>query len=304
LLAFPFLIDRLRSWKMGQHIREEGPAAHLGKAGTPTAGGVLFLLIGALLYVPFDRSRAGLLVLLALLSGGVLGFLDDWRAIRGGRNLGLRAREKLFVQILTGAVLGAIGVMLGFDLQLVPFGAGAHLGWWMVPLGAIAFTAGTNAFNLTDGSDGLAGGTGVVAFLALGLLAYWSGRAPAATEPLVLAGSLAGFLFYNIFPARVFMGDTGSLGMGNALVAAAIVTGFLWYLPLLGLTFVIETLSVIIQVASFKLTGRRVFKMSPLHHHFHLKGWPETRVALAFWGVAIVGAVLSLALAAPGAFKL
>ena len=289
---------------MGQHIREEGPAAHLGKAGTPTAGGVLFPLIALLLYLVFDRSPAGLLVLLALVSGGLLGFLDDFRGIRGGRNLGLRAREKILVQIVTGAVLGAIAVMLGFDRQLIPFGGAGHLGWWMVPIGAVAFTAGTNAFNLTDGSDGLAGGTGVVAFLALGLLAYWSGRPPAAILPLVLAGVLAGFLFYNIFPARLFMGDTGSLGMGNALVAAAIVTGFLWYLPLLGLTFVIETLSVMIQVASFKLTGRRVFRMSPLHHHFHLAGWPETRVALAFWGLGIAGAVLSLALAAPGAFKL
>jgi phospho-N-acetylmuramoyl-pentapeptide-transferase len=174
----------------------------------------------------------------------------------------------------------------------------------MVPLGAVAFAAGTNAFNLTDGSDGLAGGTGLVAFLAIGLLAYWSGRSQLAVLPLALAGSLAGFLFYNIFPARVFMGDTGSLGLGNALVAAAIATGFLWYLPLLGLTFVVETLSVIIQVASFKLTGRRVFKMSPLHHHFHLAGWPETRVAIAFWALGIAGAVLSLALAAPGAFRL
>jgi len=289
---------------MGQHIREEGPAAHLGKAGTPTAGGILFLAIGVILYLVFDRSRGGLLVLLALLSAGLLGFLDDWRAIRGGRNLGLRAREKIVVQLVTGAALGVLAVFLGFDLQLFPFDGAAHLGWWMVPLAAVAFAAGTNAFNLTDGSDGLAGGTGLVAFLAIGLLAYFGSRTQLAILPLALAGALAGFLFYNIFPARVFMGDTGSLGMGNALVAAAITTGFLWYLPLLGVTFVVETLSVIIQVASFKLTGRRVFKMSPLHHHFHLAGWPETRVAIAFWGLGIAGAVISLALAAPGAFRL
>jgi phospho-N-acetylmuramoyl-pentapeptide-transferase len=170
----------------------------------------------------------------------------------------------------------------------------------LIPIGAVAFAGGSNAFNLTDGSDGLAGGAGAIAFGTLTAIAVLQHRPAAGWTSAVLAGSLIGFLVYNVFPARIFMGDTGSLALGTALVAATVVTGMLWYLPLLALIFVVETASVIAQVASFKLTGQRIFRMSPLHHHFHLAGWSEKRVALSFWAVGIAAALLTVALARPG----
>ena len=285
---------------MGQLIREEGPAAHHGKAGTPTAGGVVFLVVGLVLFLATDRGAVGGLVLLALLLGGALGFADDFAAIRGGRNLGLRAREKIVAQLLIGALLGYLALRWNLTRQFVPFDGWRDVGAWMVPLGAVAFAAGSNAFNLTDGSDGLAGGAGAIAFAALTLVALLQQRPAAGLMSAALAGCLIGFLFFNAYPARIFMGDTGSLALGTALVAAAIGTGFLWYLPLLAIVFVIETVSVIVQVASFKLTGKRVIKMSPLHNHFIVSGWRERRIAATFWAGSVVAAILSLVIARPG----
>lgn len=304
LLVYPTAIGYLGRARIGQLIRDEGPASHRSKAGTPTAGGMVFLAVAVILYVIADRSAAGALILLGLLLGGALGFVDDLRAIRGGSNLGLRAREKIVIQLLSGALLGYLAWRWGFARQLVPFDGAPALNAWLVPLGALAFTAGSNAFNLTDGSDGLAGGAGAIAFGALALVAVWQHHPAAATVPAVLAGSLIGFLFYNFFPARIFMGDTGSLALGTAMVAAALVDGLLWYLPLLALIFVLETASVIAQVASFKLTGRRIFKMSPLHHHFHLSGWAEMRIAVWFWAVGLLAAVLTLMLVRRGSVSL
>jgi phospho-N-acetylmuramoyl-pentapeptide-transferase len=300
VLIYPAAIGQLARARIGQSIREEGPAAHHGKAGTPTAGGIVFLLIAAVLYLLADRSSAGAFVLLALILGGGLGFFDDYAAVRGGRNLGLRARQKIVVQLLSGAILGWIAWQWGFAVQLIPFDGRSDLGPWMVPLGALAVAAGSNAFNLTDGSDGLAAGTGAVTFAALTLITILQHRPSVGLMPAVLAGVLVGFLFYNLFPARIFMGDTGSLALGTAMVATAITTGFLWYLPLLALVFVVETLSVVAQVASFKLTGKRIIRMSPLHNHFIVAGWRETPLALWFWAGSLVAALLTLAIARPG----
>jgi phospho-N-acetylmuramoyl-pentapeptide-transferase len=299
-LLYPAAIGQLARARMGQQIREEGPAAHHGKAGTPTAGGIVFVLLALVLYVIFDRSLAGALVLIALFLGGALGFLDDFAKIIGGRNLGLRARQKIVIQLATGAVLGLLAVQWHFTSQLVPFDGRHALGGWMILVAALAVAAGSNAFNLTDGSDGLAAGAGAIAFGALALVAVLEHRPSAGLLPAVLAGVLVGFLFYNLFPARLFMGDTGSLALGTAMVAAAIVTGFLWFLPVLALVFVVETVTVIVQVASFKLTGNRPFRMSPLHNHFIVGGWKETPLALWFWAGSLVAAVLALALARPG----
>ena len=301
LLLFPRAISTLARAKMGQQIREEGPAAHLAKAGTPTAGGIVFLVVATLLYVVADRTAAGGLVMLALLLGGGLGFVDDFSAIRGNRNLGLKARQKIVAQLMIGALLGYLAFRWGLTRQLVPFS-----GWhplaavWMIIVGAFAFAAGSNGFNLTDGSDGLAGGAGAISFGALAFVAVLQHWPAAGAMAAVLAGCLVGFLFYNAFPARIFMGDTGSLALGTALVAAAIVTGFLWYLPLLSIVFVVETVSVMAQVASFKLTGKRIIKMSPLHNHFIVSGWRERRIALTFWAGSALAAILSLVLARPG----
>ena len=299
-LIYPAAISQLAQRHMGQQIREEGPAAHQGKVGTPTAGGLVFILVGLVLYLIADRTLAGALVLIALLLGGALGFLDDFAKISGGRNLGLQARQKIVIQLVTGAVIGLLAVQWHFTAQLVPFDGRHALGGWMILVAALAVAAGSNAFNLTDGSDGLAAGTGAITFGALAFVAVLEHMPGAGLMPAILAGTLVGFLFYNLFPARLFMGDTGSLALGTAMVAAAIVTGFLWYLPLLALVFVIETVTVIVQVASFKMTGNRPLRMSPLHNHFIVGGWKETPLALWFWAGSLVAAVLALALARPG----
>jgi phospho-N-acetylmuramoyl-pentapeptide-transferase len=300
-LIFPAAIGQLARARMGQQIREEGPTAHHGKAGTPTAGGLVFVLVAVVLYAVADRSVAGGFVLIALVLGGALGFLDDFSAIRGGRNLGLRAREKIVIQLATGALLGFLALRWGLTSQLVPFDGRHAIGAWIILVSALAVAAGSNAFNLTDGSDGLAAGAGAITFGALAVAAVLQHRPGVGLMPAILAGVLVGFLFYNLFPARLFMGDTGSLALGTAMVAAAITTGFLWYLPLLALVFVIETVSVIAQVASFKLTGKRIIRMSPLHNHFIVSGLRETPIALWFWGGSLAAAVLALALARPGA---
>ena len=297
---YPMVIGWLARAGVGQHIREEGPSSHQSRAGTPTAGGILFLALALVFYVVADRSRAGGLVLLALLSGGGLGLLDDMRKVLARQNLGLRAREKVLVQLLTSLALAFLAWRLGFAVQAVPFGREVNLGAWLIPVGAVVFVAGTNAFNLTDGSDGLAAGVGGIAFATLTVIALRSHHSDAAWVPAVLAGLLLAFLVYNVSPARVFMGDTGSLALGNALVAAAIVSGVLWYLPLLAFVLVAETASVIAQVASFKRTGRRIFRMSPLHNHFILGGWSDARVALSFWAVGLIAALLTLVLVPAG----
>jgi phospho-N-acetylmuramoyl-pentapeptide-transferase len=297
---YPMVIGWLARAGVGQQIREEGPSSHQSRAGTPTAGGIVFLALGVVFYLVADRSRAGGLVLLALLSGGALGLVDDLRKVLARQNLGLRAREKVLVQLLTGLVLAYLAWRWGFAVQAVPFWHAVNLGAWLIPLGAVAFVAGTNAFNLTDGSDGLSGGVGAIAFFTLSVIALRGHHSGAAWLPAVLAGLLLAYLVYNVAPARVFMGDTGSLALGNALVAAAVVGGLLWYLPLLALVLVAETVSVIAQVASFKRTGRRIFRMSPLHNHFIVGGWSDTRVALSFWAVALIAALLTIALAPAG----
>jgi phospho-N-acetylmuramoyl-pentapeptide-transferase len=299
-LVFPDAIGRLARARMGQQIREEGPAAHHAKAGTPTAGGIVFVVVALVLYLVADRSLAGAFVLIALGLGGALGFIDDFSAIRGGRNLGLKARYKIVIQLVTGALLGFLALRWGLTSQLVPFDGRRALGAWMILVTALAVAAGSNAFNLTDGSDGLAAGAGAVSFGALALVAVLQHHPGVGLMPAILAGCLVGFLFYNLFPARIFMGDTGSLALGTAMVAAAIVTGFLWFLPLLALVFVVETVTVIVQVASFKMTGNRPFRMSPLHNHFIVAGWKETPLALWFWAGSLVAAALAVALARPG----
>jgi phospho-N-acetylmuramoyl-pentapeptide-transferase len=300
-LLYPAAIGQLARARMGQLIREEGPAAHQVKAGTPTAGGVVFLLIGVVLFLIADRSRAGAFVLIGLLLGGALGFTDDFAKISGGRNLGLQARQKIVIQLISGALLGVLAVAWGFSSQLVPFD-GRHMvaAGWMVLVCALAVAGGSNAFNLADGSDGLAAGCGAISFGALAFIAVLEHQPGAGLMPAILAGALVGFLFYNLFPAKLFMGDTGSLALGTAMAAAAIAIGFLWYLPLLALVFVVETASVIAQVASFKMTGKRIIRMSPLHNHFIVSGWKETPLALWFWAGSLLAAALTLALARPG----
>lgn len=298
--GYPLLISALYRFRLGQPIREEGPPTHLRKAGTPTAGGVLFILLALIMVALYDREVGGALLALALLLGALLGALDDYQKFRAGRNLGLRARHKIVVQAAVGAGLGYLLYRAGFGAQHVPGRGLVQLGIWIVPLAALAIVATSNAVNLTDGSDGLAAGLAGLAFGILAALSVANGQIPRAIALAGLTGALLAFLWFNLPPARLFMGDTGSLALGTALATAAIEARLLWLLPLLGLVFLVETLTVIIQVVAFKGTGRRVFHMSPLHNHFELMGWHEGRILLLFWAAGVVSAILVLLLAPHG----
>lgn len=294
----PFLIPALKRFKFGQSIRSDGPERHLQKQGTPTMGGVIFffsLTLGTIFIA--KASFATIILLLFTLGYGLIGFIDDFIKIVQRRSLGLKARDKILGQLILSVLLAVVVTnYLGRGTELViPFlGTSIDLGWAYIPFVIFMAIGTTNAVNLTDGLDGLA--AGITLFVALGyvLLGVQQNLYSVTIFSAALVGSCLGFLFFNIHPARVFMGDTGSLALGGAIAALAIITRTELFLPILGGVYVIETLSVIIQVISFQLTGKRVFLMSPLHHHFELKGWSEQKVVFTFWMVAAVFVVLGL----------
>jgi phospho-N-acetylmuramoyl-pentapeptide-transferase len=296
LLVMPWAIGVLSRHGMGQRIREEGPQSHLAKGGTPTAGGLVVIALILFTLLLIDRSRSLLPVLAALALGASLGFVDDVVTVRSRAwTRGLLARQKIVVQLSIGLGLGVWFLALGMDHQVVPLLGTWKMGILIVPLAALALVAAANAFNLTDGSDGLAPGVILLVALAMALMLKGQGHQHVAVVRLLLAlvGALAAFLVYNLPPARVFLGGTGSEGLGMLLAAAAIASGLIWYLPLLALVPVLETLSVIIQVYSFKTRGTRVFRMAPLHHHFQLGGWSEWMVALSAWAATGLAGTLS-----------
>ena len=312
----PWLIRKLQAWNLGQRIREEGPASHKPKEGTPTMGGVLILIaivLPTLLWANLSNRNIWL-ILFVTTSLGALGFLDDYLHVVRRTRKGLLGRWKLAGQIAVGLIAG------GAILLLQPFGAQPaamtsvpflkqvviNFGIFYIPFVALVVTASSNAVNLADGLDGLAIGLVVPPAAAFGGLAYLSGNVvfsrylnipflEGSGELAVFAGSLVGaalgFLWYNAHPAQVFMGDTGSLSLGGALGLLAVLVKRELLLIVVGGIFVAETLSVAIQVLSFKYRGKRVFRMAPLHHHFELLGWPETRVVVRFW---IIGILLGL----------
>lgn len=304
IIMGPFTIPLLRRLKFGQNIRSEGPSRHMAKAGTPTMGGIMFLagILAATLWL--TRQMDALTVLVAVLGFGLIGLLDDFLKVVLKRSLGLRAREKLVGQLfLAGLVVSVAVTYLGRDTAVsVPFSGllspgGIHLelGLWLYLLfGILVIVGSANAVNLTDGLDGLAAGvtTAVAAaFVIIGLLSSTPG---VSLVMAAMVGGCLGFLVYNRHPAKVFMGDTGSLALGGGLGAAAVVTGSELFLLLIGGIYVMEALSVIIQVFSFQVFGRRVFRMSPLHHHFELGGWSENRVVFTFWAVSVVLALAGI----------
>ncbi|AGL02983.1 phospho-N-acetylmuramoyl-pentapeptide-transferase [Desulfoscipio gibsoniae] len=301
----PFFIPLLRRLKFGQNIRSDGPSRHLAKAGTPTMGGVIFIIgvLAAGLITGWNYLDA--LVVLGITFGfGLIGFIDDFIKVALKRSLGLRAREKLLGQILLAVLLGVLAItVLERDTTVaVPFSSllpgsnvGLDLGTWLYVAFVVLVVVGTsNAVNLTDGLDGLAAGVTVVAASTFILIGALSGRPGVALAMAALAGGCLGFLFYNRHPARVFMGDTGSLALGGALGAAAVITGAELSLLIIGGVYVLEALSVMLQVFSFQIFGRRIFRMSPLHHHFELGGWSEQRVVRTFWLASILFAALGL----------
>ncbi|GAC1301224.1 MAG: phospho-N-acetylmuramoyl-pentapeptide-transferase [Vulcanimicrobiaceae bacterium] len=295
LLGRP-LIAALRNISFRQHAYEDAPETHAKKTGTPTMGGVLFFV--ALLYVAVVRPDATTFALALLGIGcGLIGFADDYTSIRRGRNRGLRARDKFALTVLAGVVFLALASRVADttygDTVFVAGGIALHAPHWLwYALSLLAILATTHAVNLTDGLDGLAGGTVLPPLLVIAWLAYRSHLYGVTFVDLALAGSVAGFLAFNRHPARVFMGDTGALALGGVLAGSAILTGTHLLLPLIGGVFAAEALSVIVQVTYFKATRRRIFRMSPLHHHFELGGWPETKVTARFWTAS---ALLSLA---------
>jgi phospho-N-acetylmuramoyl-pentapeptide-transferase len=298
----PAFIRWLRANEFGQHIREEGPERHREKAGTPTMGGLLVWFAVLVPYVVFSRfSVASVTVVFAAFANASIGFVDDWMKIVRRRSLGLSARYKLLLQLLISLVVGFVVLRFaGLDTRIdVPF---TDYRWDLGTVGfyAVVFLtlAGfSNAVNLTDGLDGLAAGASAIVLVALAGVAFIIGRNasdPGIQDLMVIAGCIGGaclgFLWYNSFPADVFMGDTGALGLGGAIAAMAILTRTEIALLIMGGLFVIEAGSVALQVASFKLTRRRIFLMAPLHHHFELKAWSETKIIVRFW---IIGAIFA-----------
>ncbi len=294
LVAFLFaffsgllIIPVLKILRLGQSVRSDGPRSHLSKAGTPTMGGIIFILAITAAVVLVGRGQVEVYLALAVtVAYGLVGFADDFIKVALRRSLGLKARYKLIAQIGLGLMMGILAVNLadrGTQLPLFFSGQSLEMGNFYPFFALLVLVATTNGVNLTDGLDGLAAGTTLIAAAAYFFIALWQGQTGLALFAAAVVGGCLGFLFYNRYPARVFMGDTGSLALGGALGSLAILTRTELLLPLIGGVFVIEALSVIIQVLHFRYRGRRIFRMSPLHHHFELIGWPEKKVVKIFW---------------------
>ncbi|AIF43845.1 phospho-N-acetylmuramoyl-pentapeptide-transferase [Virgibacillus sp. SK37] len=304
VLLSPIFIPFLRRLKFGQSIREEGPQSHMKKTGTPTMGGIMiiFSVIITSLVMVWKASANGIdyqlgLLLFILFGYGLLGFLDDFIKVALKRNLGLTSKQKMIGQIIIALIFYFILESKGFETSIQIPGTDIQweLGWGYALLIIFMLVGSSNAVNLTDGLDGLLAGTAAIAFGAFGILAWYQMPGSGVTIfSLAVVGALLGFLVFNAHPAKVFMGDTGSLALGGAIAAIAIMTKLEILLVIIGGVFVIETLSVIIQVISFKTTGKRVFKMSPLHHHYELLGWSEWRVVTTFWLIGLIFAGLGI----------
>ncbi|AHD06259.1 phospho-N-acetylmuramoyl-pentapeptide-transferase [Paenibacillus larvae] len=297
LIMGPLFIPILRRMKFGQQVRTEGPKAHLKKQGTPTMGGIIIMLALALASLRFAEFDIQLLILLiATLGYGLIGFLDDYIKIVFKRSLGLTAKQKLAGQLLVSLIVCVLLVKSGYSTEIhIPFAdISFNLGWFYFPCMVILMLGASNAVNFTDGLDGLLAGTSAIAFGAYTIIAMNNTQPDVAIFSAAMVGAVLGFLVFNAHPAKVFMGDTGSLGIGGGLVAVAVLTKAELVLAIIGGIFLIEILSVVIQVVSFKTRGKRVFKMSPIHHHFELVGWSEWRVVITFWTVGLVFAALGL----------
>lgn len=309
-----WVIPALQRLHFGQTIREEGPAWHQSKSGTPTMGGVLFIaatvatalltiLISQLFldYKILSGTTLSLVklfgTLLLALGCGLIGFLDDYIKVVKKRNLGLTARQKLIAQLLVATAFAVAMYVVGGHVIKVPFFGPVDFGFWYIPFCIFVIIAMSNATNLTDGVDGLCGSVSFMAVLPLVVIAGNTAAFGISAVAVAFAGALAGFLMWNLHPARVFMGDTGSLFIGALLTGLAFSLEQPFLLVPIGIIYILENLSVILQVTYFKLThGRRLFKMSPLHHHFELCNWSENKIVLVFSAVTVIGGVLALLL--------
>jgi phospho-N-acetylmuramoyl-pentapeptide-transferase len=320
LAAFSFLLTMiwgepllrvLRHLKMGDSIRIDGPQRHFAKSGTPTMGGVLIIVPVTILTILLNMAslvginvlgRSIFLPLGTLILFAILGSLDDWQKLRGKRRVerGMRARTKFIIQCVW-AITIAIGLRYVLDapeMYLPLLGQEVSLGVFYIPIAAFLIVGISNAVNLTDGLDGLAGLISATCFAAYGAIALMQGQIYLARFCFTLVGALFGFLWFNVHPAQLFMGDTGSLPLGASLAVVALMTGQWLLLPLIAVIPLSEVISDILQVGYFKLTkGKRLFKMAPIHHHFELLGWSETQVVQRFWLISLLAAILGMALA-------
>ena len=304
------LIRILRHFKVGKLIRVEGPTSHIIKMGTPTMGGLMIIMPVTLVTVLLNAAslrglnvlgRSVLLPLLVMLAYGVLGGIDDWEGIRGPRRgLGMRARTKFALQLILG-IITAIGLRYFLEvpeLYWPGYDKPISLGIAYIPLAAFVIVAMSNAVNLTDGLDGLAGLISATAFAAYGGIALLKGQVFLARFCFTIVGALFGFLWFNVHPAQLFMGDLGSLSLGATLGVVALMTGHWILLPLIAIIPVSEAVSVSLQVLYFRRTGgKRLFRMAPIHHHFELGGWSETQVVQRFWLVSLLFAMFGVAVA-------
>ena len=306
--GYPF-VRFLRRRGLGKKVRVEGPSSHIEKTGTPTMGGLLIcgtvlLLTAALTFTFYSNvGRSILLPLFVLVSCAVLGAIDDRMTIQGVGSTGLSVKTK-FLWLFGIGTIAALALwhpqLLGIDYIFLPTVKQplAVPPYLFIPLAVVAIVGTANAVNFTDGLDSLAGWTAFVAFAAFGVIAYLYEQFYLVTFCFTVAGAVAAFLWFNAHPAQVFMGDTGSLALGATLAVVALMVGQVVLLPIIGIVFVAEALSVILQVGYYKLTkGKRLFKMAPLHHHFELSGWSETHVTQRFWLVSVLAAMLGVALA-------
>ncbi|KDR95019.1 Phospho-N-acetylmuramoyl-pentapeptide-transferase [Peptoclostridium litorale DSM 5388] len=301
LISGPMLIPVLKRLKFGQTIRDEGPKTHLVKNGTPTMGGIILvigIIVASLLSGKVDGNM--LVALFSIIGFGLVGFVDDYIKVVLKRSLGLRAYQKLIGQFVFAFLI----VLYQYKTSdygssiLVPFTDGYYfdMGMLYIPFTVLVVVATVNSVNLTDGLDGLASGVTLIVSVFFVITASMLGYESIAIVCSAVFGACLGFLRFNIYPAKVFMGDTGSMALGGAVAAAAVIMNASLMIPIVGGIYFAESLSVIIQVTSFKLTGKRVFKMSPIHHHFELVGWHETKVVGVFWATSLVlGAVALIA---------
>ena len=299
VITLPYFINYLRKHNMGQRIRQEGPDLHQHKMGTPTMGGVIIILtliIVVLFLVPYDKYVLWSLII--TVGFGLIGLVDDLIKYLKKRSLGLLTMQKLLLQIAL-ALIVAYGVQQSTDLGTeiyIPFLKNSiDLGIMFVPFVVLVMVSSVNAVNLTDGLDGLAAGLIIISMFSFAFIAYMQNIESIRIFSLIVAFTSLGFLVYNFFPAKIFLGDVGSLALGGALASVAIFTRTELFLLIIGGVFVIETLSVIFQVISVKLRGKIIFKMSPIHHHFELCGWKEPKIIIIFWIAGIILSIIGIA---------
>ena len=299
-IFMPSLIKYFRSRHEGQMIREEGPSWHEKKSGTPTMGGILFIVAIVLSDLVFGGAKGMLnptllILLFVLITYGLLGMWDDSIKLFRRQNEGLKAGQKMLGQIVAAVIFSVVYIHEGFPMAIkIPFGGDLRLGYWYILFIVFWLVGFSNAVNLTDGLDGLVAGLGTISFAAYGIIAAVQKQTEVAVFCFSVVGGLLAFFIFNHKPAKIFMGDMGSLALGGALAAVSVLVHHEFSLLIIGIIYVCETASVIIQVGSFKLTGKRVFKMTPIHHHFEMSGWSEWKIDIVFWLIALVASAISV----------